>query len=193
MAILPEFETQRLILRRLDFDDAPFVLRLLNEPSFIENIGDKGVRSLEDARGYLREGPMAMYERYGFGLWHVARKADGLGLGMCGLLRRDILPDVDIGYAYLPEAWGQGYAFEAAQATLRHAAGKFGLRRLIGVVSVGNHSDPNKNWMSVGGTCRPSERKKSGVPSIKMKSVIKITLRTDTAAQKMKRPLIKFS
>lgn len=122
----------------MEFDDAPFVLRLLNEPSFLENIGDKGVRSLEDAKRYMREGPMAMYEQFGFGLWHVARKSDGASVGMCGLLKRDILPDVDIGYAYLPEFWGQGYAFEAAEGTLRHAAEKFGLRRLIGVVSVGN-------------------------------------------------------
>jgi len=125
-------------LRCLDFDDAPFVVRLLNEPSFLQNIGDRGVRSIEDAHRYLREGPLAMYERFGFGLWHTARKSDGAAVGMCGLLRRDNLPDVDIGYAYLPEYWGQGFAFEAAEATLRHAAKKFGLRRVIGVVSVGN-------------------------------------------------------
>src|SRR5262245_22007832 len=113
-------------------------MRLVNEPSFIANIGDKGVRSLEDAVRYMKEGPMAMYERYGFGLWRVERRSDGLLLGMCGLLRRDNLPDVDIGYAYLPEAWGQGYAIEAAEATVHHGAAKFGLRRLIGVVSVGN-------------------------------------------------------
>lgn len=138
MAILPELETARLSLRRLDFDDAPFVVRLLNEPSFLQNIGDRGVRSIEDAHRYLSEGPLAMYERFGFGLWHTARKSDGAAVGMCGLLRRDNLPDVDLGYAYLPEYWGQGFAFEAAEATLRHAAKKFGLRRIIGVVSAGN-------------------------------------------------------
>jgi [ribosomal protein S5]-alanine N-acetyltransferase len=138
LAILPELETARLSLRRLDFDDAPFVVRLLNEPSFLQNIGDRGVRSIEDAHRYLREGPLAMYQQFGFGLWHTARKSDGAAVGMCGLLRRDNLPDVDIGYAYLPEYWGQGFAFEAAEATLRHAATKFGLRRVIGVVSVGN-------------------------------------------------------
>ena len=138
LAIRPEVETPRLVLRRLELDDAPFVLRLLNEPSFIENIGDRGVRSIEDAQRYLREGPLAMYERFGFGLWHTARKADGAAAGMCGLLRRDNLPDVDIGYAYLPEFWGQGYAFEAAEATLSVAATRFGLRRVIGVVSEGN-------------------------------------------------------
>ncbi len=123
------------MLRRLEFTDAPFVVALLNEPSFLENIGDRGVRNLDDAHRYLRDGPMMMYEKFGFGLWHAARKSDGIAVGMCGLLKRDILPDVDIGYAYFPAHWGQGYAFEAADATVRHAARKFGLKRIIGVVS----------------------------------------------------------
>ncbi|HTU67752.1 MAG TPA: GNAT family N-acetyltransferase [Steroidobacteraceae bacterium] len=135
MAILPELETPRLSLRRLVFDDAPFLVGLLNQPSFIRNIGDRGVRNADDAHRYLREGPMAMYDRYGFGLWLVSRRDDGAPIGMCGLLKRDILPDADIGYAFVPEVWGQGYAFEAAQATLEHGVRKFGLKRLIGVVS----------------------------------------------------------
>ena len=137
MAILPELETPRLILRRLQFDDAPFLVKLLNEPSFLENIGDRGVRSIEDAHRYLREGPMAMYEKYGYGLWHVALR-DGTFIGMCGLLKRDNLPDPDIGYAFLPAFWGQGYAYEAAAATFRQCAQKFGLTRVLGVVSEGN-------------------------------------------------------
>jgi RimJ/RimL family protein N-acetyltransferase len=138
LAILPELETERLSLRRLTLDDADFVARLYNEPSFLENIGDRGVGNAEDARRFLREGPLAMYERCGFGLWHVSRRVDGVGIGMCGLLKRDTLPDVDIGYAYFPAYWGQGYAFEAVAGTLRHAARAFGLRRVIGVVSRGN-------------------------------------------------------
>ncbi len=138
MATLPELETGRLTLRRLDFDDAPFLVELLNQPSFLANIGDRGVRTVEDAPRYLREGPMAMYEKYGFGLWHVSRRSDGAAIGMCGLLKRDILPDVDVGYAFLPQFWGKGYAFEAADATLRHAAKKFGLKRVVAVVSEGN-------------------------------------------------------
>jgi RimJ/RimL family protein N-acetyltransferase len=138
LAILPELETSRLILRRFDFDDAPFVVSLLNQPSFIANIGDRGVRSIEDAHRYLRDGPMTMYQKHGFGLWHAARKSDGAAVGMCGLLKRDHLPDVDVGYAFLPEYWGLGYAFESASATLRHGAQKFGLQRVIGVVSQGN-------------------------------------------------------
>jgi len=138
LAIPPELETSRLVLRRLVFDDAPFLVALLNQPSFIANIGDRGVRNVEDAHRYLRDGPHAMYERHGHGLWHVARKPDGVGVGLCGLLKRDNLPHVDVGYAYLPEFWGQGYAVEAAAATLAHGAGKFGLTRIIGVVSEGN-------------------------------------------------------
>ena len=125
-------------MRRLEFDDAPFLVALLNQPSFIANIGDRGVRSVEDAHRYLRDGPMAMYEKFGFGLWHAARKTDGLAIGMCGLLKRDNLQDVDVGYAFLPEHWGVGYAFEAAHAVVLHGAGKFSLKRIIGVVSVGN-------------------------------------------------------
>jgi [ribosomal protein S5]-alanine N-acetyltransferase len=138
LATLPEFETERLSLRRLTPEDAPFVAALYNEPSFLEHIGDRGVRNAADAQRFLREGPIAMYERLGFGLWHVSRRADGAGIGMCGLLKRDNLPDVDIGYAYFPPYWGQGYAFEAVAGTLRHAVGRFGLRRVLGVVSRGN-------------------------------------------------------
>ena len=135
MAIPPELDTARLSLRRFAYDDAPFIVELLNQPSFIRNIGDRGVRNVDDARRYLRDGPMAMYEKFGFGLWRASRRSDDAFVGMCGLLKRDILPDVDIGYAFLPEHWGHGYAFEAADATLVHGAGKFGLKRIIGVVS----------------------------------------------------------
>jgi [ribosomal protein S5]-alanine N-acetyltransferase len=135
LAILPELETPRLMLRRFVFDDAPHVVELLTQPSFLQNIGDRGVRNVDDAHRYLREGPMAMYEQFGFGLWRVSRRSDDQFVGMCGLLKRDILPDVDIGYAYLPEHWGQGYAFEAALAARDHGVRKFGLKRLIGVVS----------------------------------------------------------
>ena len=138
MATLPELETARLTLRRFELDDAPFVVTLLNDPSFISNIGDRGVRSIEDAHRYLREGPMAMYERFGFGLWHVARKADGAPVGTCGLLKRDYLPDPDVGYAFLPEYRGMGFAVEAAEATLAHGARKFAMKRVLATVITGN-------------------------------------------------------
>lgn len=131
-------ETPRLQLRPLTLDDAAFYLQLVNEPSFIENIGDKGVYTLESAREALRTGPMAMQEQLGYSLWLVLRKEDGVAIGMCGLIKRDTLPDTDIGYAYLPAFWGQGYAWEAASATLAFAREQVGLPRLLGIVSPHN-------------------------------------------------------
>ncbi|MGH8176253.1 MAG: GNAT family N-acetyltransferase, partial [Steroidobacter sp.] len=133
-------ETDRLVLRRLTEDDAPFIFRLVNEPSWLEFIGDKGVRSLEDAREYLRTGPLAMYARHGFGLYLVACKEDPAPLGMCGLIKRDSLPDVDIGFAYIPESWGKGYAVEAAAAVLAHGRDAFGLKRIVAITSLDNAS-----------------------------------------------------
>jgi len=130
--------TPRLALRRLDLDDAPFVLRLLNEPSFIENIADKGVRTLEDARAYLRNGPIASYARHGHGLWHVALRDTAIPIGICGLIKRDTLVDVDVGYALLPEFCGAGYASEATAAALAHARDVLGLRRVVAVVNPDN-------------------------------------------------------
>ncbi len=96
-------DTDRLTLRRFTLADAPFALRLVGDPSFIRYIGDRGVRTLKDARAYLLGGPIASYERFGFGLFKVVRKADGAPIGMCGLLKRDTLDDVDLGYAFLPD------------------------------------------------------------------------------------------
>ena len=134
----PEIETPRLVLRRFVFEDAPQVVELLTQPSFLQNIGDRGVRNVEDAHRYLREGPMAMYGQHGFGLWHVSRRSDGEFVGMCGLLKRDILPDVDIGYAYLPAHWGQGYAYEAAVAAMDYAVDVLGWNDVIHTIDPDN-------------------------------------------------------
>jgi len=105
-----QLETPRLRLREFTEDDAAFVLRLLNEPSFIEFIGDRGVRSLDDARRYLREGPMVSYRAHGHGLLRVSLKIDDTPIGMCGLVKRDTLPESDIGFALLSEHWERGYS-----------------------------------------------------------------------------------
>jgi ribosomal-protein-alanine N-acetyltransferase len=131
-------DTKRLTLRPLTLDDASFYLRLVNEPSFLANIGDKGVRDLEGARAALLAGPMAMQLELGYSLWMVTRKEDGACIGMCGLIKRDTLPDTDIGYAYLPAYWGQGYAWEAASAAMAYGRDVVGLPRLLGIVSPGN-------------------------------------------------------
>lgn len=131
-------ETERLAIRPLAPSDAPFILRLLNEPSFIRNIADKGVRTLEAAEAYLREGPQASYARHGHGLWLVEDRGSGAPMGMCGLIRRDSLPEVDLGYAFLPEYWGRGFAREAASACLAHGRDALGLPGLLAIVSPGN-------------------------------------------------------
>jgi len=133
-------ETARLQLRRLSIDDGEFILRLLNEPSFIQNIGDRGVRTIDDARGYIIQGPITSYEKFGFGLWMVETKSPSATIGICGLLKRDVLDDVDIGYALLPEFWSQGYALEAASAVVCYAREKLGLKRVVAVTNPGNRS-----------------------------------------------------
>ena len=139
--MLPALETGRLLLRRMTLDDAPFILGLLNEPSFLLNIGDKGVRTTEGARRYITEGPLASYERFGFGLLLVAQKDTGEPIGMCGLLKRDWLEDVDLGFALRPPFWGRGYAFEAASAVLADARSTLARRRIVAITSLGN--DPS--------------------------------------------------
>jgi RimJ/RimL family protein N-acetyltransferase len=134
---LAALQTARLSLRRLAFDDAPFILRLLNEPSWLRFIGDKGVRTLEDAERYLREGPMAMYERTGYGLLRVALRT-GVPIGLCGLIKRDTLADVDIGFALLPEYWRGGYAFEAARAVLDFGLSDLALARIVAITAPDN-------------------------------------------------------
>ena len=132
---MPELKTARLSIRPFTLDDAAFILRLLNEPSFVENIADKGVRDLEGARSYLRDGPLASYERHGFGLWRVGLAGDGTPVGMAGVLKRDYLDDIDIGYALLPEFCGAGYALEATSAVLTYAKSQLGARRVVAIVA----------------------------------------------------------
>ncbi|MGD9597764.1 MAG: GNAT family N-acetyltransferase [Steroidobacteraceae bacterium] len=131
-------ETSRLTLRLIGAQDAAFILRLLNEPSFLRYIGDRDVRTLDDARAYIEKGPIASYRAHGFGLWLALRRQDGTPIGMCGLLKRDALADVDIGFAYLPEYWGQGYALEAAVAVMEHGQRALGIPRIVAIVSPDN-------------------------------------------------------
>src|SRR6266478_4186157 len=133
-------ETDRLRLRRLSVDDAEFILRLLNEPSFIQNIGDRGVRTVDDARGYIVKGPITSYEKFGFGLWMVETRSPIAQIGICGLLKRDVLDDVDIGYALLPEFCSQGYALESASAVMTYAWEQLGLQRVVAVTNPNNES-----------------------------------------------------
>jgi len=131
-------ETKRLALRHLVSGDEPFVVQLLNEPAFLRNIGDRGVRTLEDARVYLEKGPLESYRQRGFGLYLVSTKAEQVAIGMCGLLERPYLPDVDVGFAFLPAFWGRGYALEAAAGVLAFGTETLRLRRIVAIVAPGN-------------------------------------------------------
>lgn len=131
-------ETERFRLRELRPDDAAFALALLNDPGFVSHIGDRGVRDLDQARAYLASGPIASYARNGFGLWAVEMKNDGSLAGMCGLVRRDLLPAPDLGYAFLPMWRGQGLARQAARLCLDVAFGPLALPRVLAIVTIGN-------------------------------------------------------
>jgi [ribosomal protein S5]-alanine N-acetyltransferase len=135
---LKVLETERLILRQLSPADAGFILELLNEPSFIRNIGDRGVRRLVDAERYIETGPVASYARNGFGLYLVLLKESQASIGMCGLIKRDALEDVDVGYAFLPRYWSKGYAIESVMAVMKYAKNIVGLERVIAIVDPNN-------------------------------------------------------
>lgn len=131
-------ETERLTIRKLSVDDAPFVLELLNDPSFIRFIGDRGIRTLEEARDYVQNGAIASYDQLGFGMYLVALRDEGTPIGICGLLKRESLDDVDVGYALLPRFWSRGYAVEAAGSVIAHAKAEFGLRRIVAITKADN-------------------------------------------------------
>jgi RimJ/RimL family protein N-acetyltransferase len=131
-------ETERLTLRWLDVKDAPFILELVNDPAWIQFIGDKGIKNLEDAKKYILNGPVDMYNKMGFGLYLVERKEDLTPLGMCGLIRRDSLEDVDIGFAFLEKFRSKGYGYESAAAVIEYGVQKLGLKRIVAITSIDN-------------------------------------------------------
>jgi RimJ/RimL family protein N-acetyltransferase len=133
-------ETERLSLREINTGDAEFLLKLLNEPSFINNIGDRNVRTIADAERYALNGPIASYKQHGFGLYLVILKETGEPIGICGLVKRETLPDADIGYAFLPSFWRKGYALEATAAMKDYAFSRLGHERLLAIVNPENKS-----------------------------------------------------
>ncbi len=130
-------QTVRLELRLPGTADAPFILRLVNDPDWLRYIGDRNVHSLDDARGYIAKGPAAMQARHGHSLMRVALK-DGTPIGLCGLLKRDTLEHPDLGFAFLPEYRRQGYALEAAAAALADGRDRLGLRRILAITAQDN-------------------------------------------------------
>jgi RimJ/RimL family protein N-acetyltransferase len=131
-------ETPRLILRRQTIEDAEFIFTLVNDPSWLRFIGDRSVRSLEDARGYILKGAMDSYSRLGYGLYLTTLKDSGIPIGICGLVKRETLVDVDIGFAILPQYAGNGYAYESARAVMTHAKNDIGLKRVIAITNPDN-------------------------------------------------------
>lgn len=131
-------ETERLQLAHLQPADADFIVELLNDRDWLRYIGDRGVRTREDALAYIANGPGAMIARHGHGLYRVDRRSDGRAIGICGLLKRDSLPDIDLGYAFLPAFRGQGYALEAARACLDEAANRLQAPRVLAITSPAN-------------------------------------------------------
>ncbi len=131
-------ETDRLRFRQLTVDDADFILRLVNDPAWLRFIGDRGVRTTEDARNYILQRSVASYAQHGFGIWLVALKTGAVPIGTCGLLRRETMPDVELGFAFLPEYRGQGFAREAGQASLAYGRTTLGFTRIVAITDPRN-------------------------------------------------------
>ena len=132
------FETERLRLRRFSDDDAAFIRELVNDAAFLRYIGDKGVRNDADAVAYIQNGPVASYERFGFGLYAIELKETGETIGMSGLLKRDSLPDADVGFAFLPKFRAQGYAVESGRGVIKYARESLRLSRLLAITTPDN-------------------------------------------------------
>ena len=130
--------TERLLIREFTELDAPVILELLNSPLYIKNIGDRNVRTLAEAEGFVSDRIMASYAQHGYGMYAVVLIDTNVVVGMCGLVNRDILPHVDIGFGFLPDYMGQGYAYESAKAVKKYAEVELGLSPLLGVTDKKN-------------------------------------------------------
>lgn len=131
-------ETQRLLLKKLENSDAIFIKKLVNDPDWIRFIGERNIHTEDDARAYLEKGPLKSYALNGFGLYKVSTRVQNIAVGICGLIKRDELDDVDIGYALLRDFRGKGYAIEAARAVLKFGHQKLGLRRIVAITTADN-------------------------------------------------------
>jgi len=132
-------ETERLLLREFTLQDTAFIIELLNSPGWIKYIGDRNIKTEEQALAYLQNGPLKSYQQNGFGLSMVEKKEDHVPIGMCGIIRRDTLNNPDIGFAFLPEYSGKGYALEIATATLAYAKQTLGFP-VISAITLADNS-----------------------------------------------------
>lgn len=131
-------QTERLVLQKATFDDAEFIYQLLNDPSFIDNIADKGIKTLDDAKNYIQKSLIDSYDNNGFGLYITRLKSDNTPIGLCGLVKRDELAWPDVGYALLPQFAGQGYASEGAKASLDYGFNVLGVEKIVAITSENN-------------------------------------------------------
>jgi len=127
------FETERLILREFNLDDASFIVELLNSPNWKKYIGDKNVNSLDDAAKYIQNSLLKSYKENGFGLSRVELRGEGTPIGMCGLIKRETLDGIDISFAFLPEYARKGYGFESAVAMLEYGKSVLKLKRMAAI------------------------------------------------------------
>jgi RimJ/RimL family protein N-acetyltransferase len=160
-------ETERLLLRQLEVTDAPFILELVNEPAWLRFIGDKRIKTIAAAQDYILKGPVAMYARTGFGLWLVELKAKRTPIGICGLIKRDSLPDIDLGFAFLAGYWRNGYAFESATATILYGQKSLGLKKIVAVMSPDNQAS-ERLLEKLGFRFERLVRLSDGAPEIKL-------------------------
>jgi RimJ/RimL family protein N-acetyltransferase len=130
---LSVIETERLILTEFKDEDADFIIRLLNSPGWLKYIGTRNIQTTEDARSYISEKLAPSYQNNGFGFYLVSTRSGNEPVGMCGLIKREGLEDVDIGFALLPEHEGKGYAYEAASATMTYAKDILKLKRIAAI------------------------------------------------------------
>lgn len=133
-------ETERLLLKPISADDAGLILELYNSPKFIEFIGDRNIRTIEDAENYIVEKFLPQIERLGFGNYLIVRKSDGVKIGAVGIFEREGLDVHDLGFSFLPEFEGQGYGFESASKLLKTAFNEFGLKKISAITTQTNFS-----------------------------------------------------
>ncbi|WP_103068774.1 GNAT family N-acetyltransferase [Aquimarina sediminis] len=136
-------ETERLSLREFNLEDSEFILKLVNSPKWLEFIGDRNVTTKEEARAFLKNGAIKSYSENGFGFWMVQLKNDKLPIGMCGLVKRETLDDIDIGFAMLPQYLGLGYGYEIANATMNYAKNILKIDKILGITDTNNIASIN--------------------------------------------------
>jgi ribosomal-protein-alanine N-acetyltransferase len=131
-------KTSRLTLSQLTLSDYPFIIVLLNTPGWLQFIGDRNVHNEEQAKAYLTNGPIKSYNEFGFGLMKVSLTGTNQPMGLCGLLKREALPHPDLGFAFLPQFNGQGFALEAATAIVQHVRNELGVQTILAIVQPDN-------------------------------------------------------